>query len=149
MRESVRAIVVKDNALLAMRRNKHGHEFYALVGGGIDEGETAEQALYREVAEEASLQIANLRLVITLIAGPRFGRQYVYLCEYVSGDPMLTPDSPEAASTRGGDNYYQPLWLPLAELAGVDFLPKELQRLLLKCLPNRFPPMPISLMITE
>ena len=41
----VRAIVVKENKLLVMHRNKFGHEYDTLVGGGIDVGETPEQAL--------------------------------------------------------------------------------------------------------
>ena len=44
MRTAVRAIVIKDQSLLVMHRNKFGQEFYALVGGGVDYGESAEQA---------------------------------------------------------------------------------------------------------
>ena len=79
MRYASRAVVIKDNQLLLMHRNKFGMEYYALVGGGVDPGETPEQALYREVTEEASITIANERLVILEDAGKMYGIQYIYL----------------------------------------------------------------------
>lgn len=132
MRKAVRAIVIKDNAILVMHRNKFGHEFYALVGGGIDMGETPEAALYREVAEEASLQIANHRLVVIEDAGDMFGIQYIYTADYVSGEPVLQADSPEAMIQKAGQNLYTPMWLPLDKLAEVTLLPRELHELLLR-----------------
>ncbi len=132
MRQAVRAIVIKNQSLLVMHRNKFGHEFYALVGGGIDVGETPIQALHREVAEEASLQIASPRLVIVEDAGSMYGRQYIYLCDYVSGEPALAKDSAESYIHAAGKNLYTPMWLPLTDLPTVSFMPKELHALLIK-----------------
>jgi 8-oxo-dGTP diphosphatase len=147
MRQAVRAIVVKDNHLLVMKRNKFGQEYYSLVGGGIDMGETADQALYREVSEETGLAIANHRLVITEDAGSMYGIQYIYLCDYVSGEPALAPDSAEALIHAGGQNLFQPLWLPLAELPAANLLPIELKDLLLVSLADNFANAPIALTI--
>ena len=63
MRKAVRVIMLRDNNMLAMHRNKFGQQYYALVGGGIDSGETPEQALVREVKEETSLNISRYRMV--------------------------------------------------------------------------------------
>lgn len=148
MRQAVRAIVIKDNKLLVMHRNKFGQEFYALVGGGIDPGETPEQALVREVAEEASLQIGNPRLVIVEDAGRMFGMQYIYLCDWVRGEPQLDPTSSEAKIQQAGKNLYTPLWLPLDQLATVKLLPPELQQLLVShCATADWPAEPIHLTI--
>ncbi len=147
MRKAVRAIVIKDNALLVMHRNKFGQEFYALVGGGIDMGETPEAALYREVAEEASLQITNHRLVVVEDAGDMFGIQYIYTADYVGGEPALQPDSPEALIQQAGQNLYTPMWLPLDQLASVMLLPKELQQLLVQYCPDSWPAEPIELTV--
>lgn len=149
MRQSVRAVVVKNDCLLVMRRNKAGREYYTLVGGGIDPGEAAEQALHREVAEEASITVANPQLIINQMGGSKFGRQYIYLCEYVSGEPALAADSIEAAEHAKGQNLYTPMWLPIGELPKIEFLPHELQTVLVEYLANGFPESPISLMITE
>lgn len=148
MRTASRAIVVKDSQLLVMHRNKFGHEYYALVGGGVDFGENAEQALYREVREEASIEIANPRLVIIEDAGSIFGIQYIYLCDYVSGEPQLAADSIEAKITADGKNLYTPMWQPVSELPTLNLLPAELKDALTAGLRDGFPEQPIQLKIS-
>lgn len=54
MRKSARAILItKENKLLLMQRTKPDGVYYVTIGGGIDEGETSEQALLRELKEES------------------------------------------------------------------------------------------------
>lgn len=149
MRHAVRAIVVKDGQLLVMHRNKFGHQYYALVGGGIDHGESQEQALYREVQEEAGITIANPRMVIHEDAGEIYGIQYIYLCDYVSGEPQLDASSEEAQIHQLGQNLYQPLWVPIADLPQLELLPQELKRVLIEMLEKGFPEQPIQLTIAS
>lgn len=141
----MRAIVIRDDKLLVMHRNKFGHEYYALVGGGIDFGETAEQSLMREIAEETGLSVKNPRLVFIEEAGDVFGIQYIYLCEYLSGEPKLQPDSIEARIEADGKNTYTPMWLPVKDLQSVPLLPEVLKRALLDGLKNGWPDEPITL----
>ena len=149
MRRAVRAIVIKDQSILVMHRNKFGQEFYALVGGGIDYGESPEQALYREVTEETGLAITNHRLVIVEDAGDVFGMQYIYTCDYVGGEPALAADSSEALIHAKGQNLYTPLWLPLSELPNVILQPRELQAVLLQHAGKAWPAEPIELTIVN
>lgn len=146
MRNSVRAVVIKDGKLLLMKRRRDDYEFYTLIGGGIDDGETPEQALIREVQEESSVDIASPKLIINL-HDPKFGEQPIYLCEYVSGTPALAPDSGEAAQNKQGTNLYEPLWLDQGRLGEINLLPKELKATLLCYLQNTFPAEPIELNI--
>lgn len=139
MRKAVRAIVVKDDALLVMHRNKFGEEYYTLVGGGIDIGETPEQALLREVKEETMLDIANPRLVFIEEAGDPYGNQYIYLCDHAGGEISLSPESDEAKIHVLGKNLYTPIWLPIKQLPDVPFLSGTLKSVLVNALSHGFP----------
>jgi len=138
MRQAARAIVVRDDQLLVMYRNKFGKEYYTLVGGGLDVNESAEQAMLRELREESCLTVANPRLVITEDAGPMYGLQHIFLCDYQSGEPHLAVDSEEARINALGQNIHEPMWLPIKELEGVPFRSEKLKRVLLDKLEHGF-----------
>jgi 8-oxo-dGTP pyrophosphatase MutT (NUDIX family) len=142
MRKAVRAVVVKDDALLVMHRNKFGEEYYTLIGGGISVGETPEHALMREVHEETSLSVANPRLVYVEQAGDPYGDQFIFLCDYSSGEVALSTESTEAKIHALGANLYEPVWLPIKKLAEVSFVSEALKNTLVKALTQGFPSQP-------
>lgn len=125
MRRVARAIIIRGDQLLVIKRNKHGHRFFTLPGGGIDPGETAEQAAEREVREEASIECRASREVYHERV-EEFGETYYYLCEYISGEPALDPASDEAAETAKGQNTFQPMWLEINALEDSVFLPRNI-----------------------
>ncbi|HSW36949.1 MAG TPA: NUDIX domain-containing protein [Candidatus Saccharimonadales bacterium] len=145
MRKAVRAIVIKDDALLVMHRNKFGQEYYTLIGGGIDVNEAPEQALLREISEETSLEVKNPRLVFVEEAGDPYGTQYIYLCDYVSGEPVLMQDSIEAKIHADGKNLYKPLWLKLRYLPTTNFLSRRLKQAILEGVENGWPAEPVDI----
>jgi 8-oxo-dGTP diphosphatase len=142
MRKAVRAVVVKDDALLVMHRNKFGEEYYTLIGGGISVGETPEQALLREVHEETSLSVSNPRLVYVEQAGNPYGDQFIYLCDYASGEVSLLAESTEAKILALGANLYEPVWLLIKKLADVSFVSEVLKNTLVNALTQGFPSQP-------
>lgn len=145
MRKAVRAVVVKDEELLVMHRSKFGHEYYTLIGGGIDFGETAEQSLLREIKEETGIEVKNERLVFVEHAGDPFGVQYIYHCDYVSGEPKLPSGSIEAQIGKAGKNLYTPMWLPINDLPKTPFLSETLKQTLIKTFQEGFPKEPKEL----
>ncbi len=122
MRSATRAIVLKDDSILLMKRHKMGKDYYTLPGGTVEKSETPDQAAIREIKEESTIDITNPRLVFIEDAGDPFGVQYVYLCDYVAGEPVLPEDSEEAYWTIPGKNTYEPLWFPVEKLPGIDFV---------------------------
>lgn len=134
--------MLHENQLLVMHRYKFGQEYYTLIGGGIDPGETAEQALMREVQEESGVAIANPRLVYIEEAGDPFGTQYIYVCDYNGGTPVLHEQSDEARINALGQNLYTPLWLNVAELKNIPFRSETLKQELLQALQEGFPEKP-------
>lgn len=125
MRRMSRAIIIRGDQLLVIKRNKRGDKFFTLPGGGIDSGETAEQAVEREVREEASIECKAVREVYHERV-EEFGETYYYLCDYVSGEPALAPSSEEATETAKGENTWQPMWLEIRALQDAIFLPRNI-----------------------
>lgn len=142
MRKAVRAIVVKDDKLLVIKRNKFGKQYYVLPGGAVNSNENGLQALVRELNEETSIQITDPRLVYVESAPQPYGDQYIFLCNYDSGEPMLDPNSEEAKIHAMGQNLYIPLWLPLEEVATADFITPKLRDAVIHGIKTGFPNQP-------
>lgn len=147
MRKAARAIIIKDDNFLVMDRDKFGTKYMSLVGGAIEINETNEQAVLREVKEETGLDVNNPRLVIIEDAGDIYGVQYIYLCQYIGGEPALTEGSPEFQINQLGKNLFTPKWIKLSELEQANLLPKELKEQLLVFIKNGFPSEPIELLV--
>lgn len=128
-----------------MKRNKFGKEYYTLIGGAVEIGESLETALRRELMEESTMEAGRVQLVFIENAEPPYGTQYVYWCEYQGGDPVLDPTTTEAEINKGGQNTYEPMWLPIAELPNVNFVSKSLKAALLDSFQHGFPNEPIQL----
>ncbi len=113
------AVVVRGHKLLVMARVLDGYAYAVLPGGGIDPGESAEEAAVRELAEECSLTGTAVRM---LFEGSHGGRAATYvLVDAPDGEPVLGGPEAEAQSP---DNHYQPLWVTAAELPMLPLLPE-------------------------
>ena len=130
-RTSARTIVIRDNKLLVMRRNKFGTEYVTLPGGKVEIGETPEKTAVREAYEETMIEVANPRLGF-IDHADFYGDQMVFLCDYVSGEPKIAPGTHEEAINKLGKNLYKPDWLELSELPNVPFLSAELQQAIIR-----------------
>lgn len=108
-------IVIKDDKVLVMHRINHGDEYWVFPGGGVEVGETPEQAAVREIAEETSLIVSSQKLLyhITWDTGEE---NFFYLCEYHGGEPYLPEHSEEYEQSKGGMQVYEPLWIDIKEL---------------------------------
>jgi ADP-ribose pyrophosphatase YjhB (NUDIX family) len=81
--------------LLIRRANEPGRGLWSLPGGRVEPGETDEQAVVREVAEETGLTVTVGRLAGRV----RIGRYDVadYVCEVLSGTPVAATDATDVA----------------------------------------------------
>ena len=111
MREHSRALVLKDSKVLAIRRNNFGKVYTVLPGGEIEKGESAEEACVREVFEETSIRVKVSKKLFETI--DQFGKTTYFLTEYLSGEPKLSPESPEYQTNLKGLNTFMPIFLPI------------------------------------
>jgi 8-oxo-dGTP pyrophosphatase MutT (NUDIX family) len=137
----VRAIVFRNDKLLVIKRDNFGKQYLVLPGGGVEEGETPEEAAIREAKEETSIDIEIVRKVYDQKSYKQYPKQQVYLCELKSqNDPELAKDSIEYQLNQAG-NKYQPAFLSLAEIEslGIEFLPQVLFEEIKSAIKNGFP----------
>ncbi len=131
-------IVVKDNKVLVMHRINKGDEYYVFPGGGVEEGETPEQAAVREIREETSITVIPRKFVYH-IAWDTKEENFFYLCDYVSGEAKLRPDSEEVQRMKGGEQVYEPIWIDVDKLPGLKLYQLEVRDLFLNDYKNGFP----------
>lgn len=118
-RKSARALIIDDGKLLVFRRKRYvptsGEwlEYFSIPGGGIDRGETAEQAVIRELKEEMGVDIALGELVAHKISD-NF-EHFVYTAKIVAGTPALQSDSEEALH-MSEYNQFIVEWVPITGL---------------------------------
>jgi 8-oxo-dGTP diphosphatase len=122
LRVRAAAVAVRDEAVLLVLRERDGRRYAVLPGGGVEVGETPQQACVRELREETGLDGEVLAL---LPVGLDREAPTVYLQVAVgAGTPVLDPTSPEGARTTPG-NRYHPTWVPLDRLEDVGLVPQR------------------------
>ncbi len=113
-RPGVYAILIRGNGLLATVQMAPAPEFQ-LPGGGIDRGEHPIAALHREVMEETGWRIHLQRQLCVF-------RRFTYMPEYdlwaekICQIYLARPVRRLVPATEAG---HMPVWLPLADAAGL------------------------------
>ena len=121
-----RAIVVKEGKVLLIHRRNEGREYWVFPGGGVEDDETPEKTVAREVKEETGAVIS---------CGEKFaeqdsngGKQLFFRCEIVSGEGELKMTGPEKQTEN---DWYQPEWRDLSEIRNLTLHPIEVRDMLL------------------
>lgn len=92
-----------DEVLLVHARNFKG-DFYGLVAGFVETGETLEEAVHREVMEETHIKITNLRYFGSQPWPYPCGLMVGFNADYVSGEISLQREELSAGSWFTKDN---------------------------------------------
>lgn len=128
-RISGRAIIFDNDQVILLFRHKktaNGYkEYYAIPGGGQDEGETITECVIRELKEEYNVDIKINEFLGQVGDDKNMG--YIYYCEIINGKPIL---GGEELEHNNEDNYYEIQYIKVNELDNYNILEenKELIR---------------------
>jgi TDG/mug DNA glycosylase family protein len=149
LRQAVRALVLDvDDRVLLVRFDWPERSVWALPGGGVDSGETLEQAVVRELAEESGLRDFELGPHIwtrthwfTDMAGWAGQTEEVYLVRTDAFEPAPEWTAAQLAAEGIGDQR----WFTQDELdPALVYSPRRLPTLLRDLLEHGPPPKPID-----
>jgi 8-oxo-dGTP diphosphatase len=124
-RVSTRGVIIEEDSIYLMFRRRinesgEAREYYVVPGGGLEEGETLEENVIREIEEEFSVEVKVLGFL-----GTDEGEETIahfYACEIVSGTPQL--GGPELEK-HCESNYYEIKKVNIKDLEEIDLMNKE------------------------
>lgn len=139
LREIKRVIVAalifsKDNKLLMGKKDPQGGGVYSdcwhIPGGGVDEGETLERALIREVKEEAGIDITREEMTLFPYKGTGVAEKTLedtgerVLCKMEFNRFKVVIDkAADEIKLKLGDDLVETHWFPIEELSTVKQIP--------------------------
>lgn len=123
VRNAAKALIIKDDKMLAIKISDGKEEWYIMPGGGQDVEELLPEAVCREVAEEMGVRVdvKDLAFVIEGLHGENFHRvDLVFLCEYIG--------KLENAALQSDTDQVGYDWLDITTLNTTPLYPSKLRR---------------------
>jgi ADP-ribose pyrophosphatase YjhB (NUDIX family) len=93
IRPRVCAAIIRNNRILMVFHDHGDRSFWTLPGGGVEEGETLEEAVVREVKEEVRLGSNIVRFLFE--DSYEFGPNYCFLVDVSSKEDADLGEDPE------------------------------------------------------
>lgn len=118
-RVSSRAVIIENNKILLMfrRRIKDGEvkEYYVVPGGGVENNESLEETVIRELKEELNIDIEILEYLGQIEYNDTIGNYYH--CKILKGTPTL---GGEELDRMSNENYYEVRWIDVNKIDDLD-----------------------------
>ena len=144
MRIRAGVVLVEDDRVALIERFRGGNHYYVFPGGGVDEGETIEEAAIREMEEETGLRVTVRCKLAEIYFG--LSTQHYYLAERVGGEygsgtgEEFTDADPENPT----EGIYIPVWMPMEELVEHEKVyPADIKELVLQSRSVGWPEEPV------
>ena len=136
MRVRAAAILIHEGKILL---NKFGGgQYYNITGGGVEENETAKQAVVREVMEEAGLAVEVEDLVFTLEYEPKscnyhYGNNgcitLFFRCKLNTEVPLQAPSNPDV-NPDDPSITSKHKWVAISDLCKINLVPPISEQLI-------------------
>ena len=118
-----RGIIIKDEKVLLMfRKRKDRDDYYVFPGGHMRYGEKPIDTAIREIKEETTIKIKNLKPAYDFInyTDPE-QRDYYFIGQWESGKPTLSGEESRRCSE---ENYYEPMWFKISKISELNLYPR-------------------------
>lgn len=116
-----RGIILKENEVLVIYREKNGRKYYVFPGGHNRINERLIDTAKREVFEETSINVKNLKIAFEFKRYLKeLEEEYYFVGEYESGIPKLIG---EELARSDENNYYEPMWVKRKEVENLTLYP--------------------------
>jgi len=140
MRQRSGIILIERDELALIERHRVGRHYFAFPGGGVDEGETPEQAAVREAVEELGILVEIKQKVAEVFFNGK--TQFYFLAKKLSGE-FGTGTGEEYGEYNPEHGTYQPVWMPLTDILNNNVLPRELADLVVRFTKEGWPVEPV------
>lgn len=134
MHKSVRGIIKKDNGIILIHRLKPRddgsiRDYYVVPGGKMEQGETEEDTVKREVFEELGIKVDVERKLLEYNSDYDDSIQIFYLCKYIEGI-VGTGTGPEMTNKSEYKGSFEPQIVKLEDISNLNLVPEEIKTFL-------------------
>lgn len=134
MHKSVRGIIKKDNGIILIHRLKPREDgtirdYYVVPGGKMEQGESEEETVKREIFEELGITVELERKLLEYNSDYDDSIQIFYLCKYVDG-VVGTGNGPEMTNKSEYKGSFNPEIVKLEEIPNINLVPEEIKTFL-------------------
>jgi len=116
------AVIIKNSKVALIHRKKEGREYWVFPGGGVEDGETPEETVTREVQEELSLVCKVVKLLFSVESYPGGNKDPYFLCSVEDGKIKLGGPEKERQSEK---DWYSPQWVKLENVKHLNLVPEK------------------------
>jgi len=116
-----RAIIMHDNKIISMYREREGRVFYTFPGGGQEGNESEEECVIREVYEEFGITIKPIKKVYTY--ENQNSIEHFYIADWLSGE--FGSGNGEEYQENRNNGIYIPKFIEISEIPNLPLMPPE------------------------
>lgn len=134
MHTSVRGIIEKEGKIILIHRIKKRQdntyrEYYVVPGGKMEENETEEETLIREIQEEVGIIVEPIKKVLIYNSSYDNSIQNFYKCKYISGK-IGTGNGPEMKEKRDQKELFEVIEIAKEKIDTINLVPQEIKEII-------------------